>query len=95
MENIKLVKPIQYDGEEIKELNLDFDSLTGQDLLDAEKEGLESNKKVAPVKEFDKCYLSIVAAKAAGVATDMMPLLGAKDFTKITVRAQDFLLKEE
>lgn len=95
MENIKLAKVVTYDGEEIKELNLDFDSLTGQDLLNAEKEAVASNKNVAPIKEFDKGYLAIVAAKAAGVATDVMPLLGAKDFTKVTVQTQNFLLNEE
>lgn len=95
MENIKLAKTITYDGVEIKELNLDFDSLTGQDLLNAEKEAIALNKSASPIKEFDKGYLSIVAAKAAGVSTDLMPLLGAKDFTKVTVQAQNFLLNEE
>lgn len=95
MENIKLAKVITYDGEEIKELNLDFDSLTGQDLLNAEKEAIALNKNTAPIKEFDKGYLSIVAAKAAGISTDIMPLLGAKDFTKVTVQTQNFLLNEE
>lgn len=95
MENIKLAKVVKYDGEEIKEINLDFDSLTGQDLLNAEKEAIALNKNASPIKEFDKGYLSIVAAKAAGISTDIMPLLGAKDFTKVTVQAQNFLLNEE
>ena len=95
MENIKLLKAIQYDGETVTELHLDFDSLTGQDILNAERELNAGNKSVAPVKEFDKGYLSIVAAKAAGVPTDMLSLLGAKDFTKVTVLTQNFLLNEE
>lgn len=95
MEKIKLAKTIQYDGLEIKELNLDFDSLTGQDLLNAEKEAIALNKSASPIKEFDKGYLSIVAAKAASIPTDIMPLLSAKDFTKATVQAQNFLLNEE
>ena len=92
--NFKLTKAIKYDGEEIKELNLDFDKLTGQDLLDAEAE-LSAEKKAPPVKEFNKGYLAIVGAKAAGVPTDMVKLLGAKDFTQFTMHVQNFLISEE
>lgn len=95
METIKFSKQISYDGETITEVNLDFDALTGQDLINAEREYMMGNKTPAPVKEFDKGYLVIVAAKAANVPSDMFLLLGAKDFTKITIKTQNFLLNEE
>ena len=92
---ITLKKPIQYDGTEIKNLTLNLESLTGQDFLDTEKEtGVELTAST-PVKEFSKAYLAILAAKACGMPSDMIPLLGIQDFSKITVMVQNFLLGEE
>lgn len=89
---IKLKKPINFEGELIKELNLDLDCLTGQDMIDAQKEIQSMN---VPVQEFNKEYLAVVAAKACGRPTDLIPLLGIKDFSAITVEVQNFLLGEE
>lgn len=92
---IVLRKVITYDGQEYRELKLDLDALTGQDLIDAGKELVAADNNFAPLKEFDKGYLSILAARAADIPTDMMPMLSAKDFTKITLQVQNFLLNEE
>lgn len=97
METIKLAKEITYDGEKVTQINLDFDALTGKDLLAAEKELKVQNTGAisSPVKEFDKEYLAIVGAKAVGMPTDFIYLLGAKDFTKLTLLVQGFLMGEE
>lgn len=92
---INLKKPLIYDGTEYKSLTINFEELTGQDLLDAEREIIVTDRNIAPVKEFDKGYLSVVVAKAAKVPTEMVRLLGAKDFSKLTIEAQNFLMNEE
>lgn len=89
---MKLKKPVHFEGEEIKELDLDLDSLTGKDMIAAQK---EIQSMDVPVQEFNKEYLAVVAAKACGRPTDLIPLLGIKDFSFITVQVQNFLLGEE
>lgn len=89
---MKLKKPINFEGELITELNLDLDCLTGKDMIDAQK---EIQSLDVPVLEFNKEYLAVVAAKACGMPTDLIPLLGIKDFSAITVQVQNFLLGEE
>lgn len=89
---IKLKKAINFEGECITELNLDLDRLTGKDMIDAQK---EIHSMDVPIQEFNKEYLAVLAAKACGYPTDLIPLLGIKDFSAITVQVQNFLLGEE
>lgn len=92
--NIKLSKPINVDGKEITEINLDLDSLTGRDLISAEAE----SRLIAgpsPVAELSKPYAAVVAAKAAKLHSDTILDLSARDFTIVTVFTQNFLLGED
>lgn len=89
----KLKKPIQYDGKTIEEIDMNFDSLTGKDMIDAEREA--DTDDFTPMKEFNKSYLAIIAAKACSMPSDIMPLLGLKDFSAITRGVQNFLFNEE
>ena len=89
---MKLKKPITYDGKEVTELELNFDNLTGQDLIDAASEARTRGDK-SVVIELSKTYQSVVVAKAAGVLPDLIVALGAKDFATATNSAQAFLLE--
>lgn len=89
---IRLKKSVNFEGEVITELNLDLDSLTGRDMIEAQK---EIQSMDVPIQEFNKEYLAVVAAKACGRPTDLIPLLGIKDFSTVTVQVQNFLLGEE
>lgn len=92
-ENVYILsKPTSFDGKEVKELYLNFDSLTGEDLEEAAVE-FQINGNSAPVIELSKPYLAIVVAKAAQVPTPLIRKLSAKDYSKLTVRAQNFLLR--
>ena len=53
---ITLKKPIHFEGEEIKELDMDLDSLTGRDMIEAQK---EIQSMDVPVQEFNKEYLAV------------------------------------
>lgn len=88
---IKLSKPFVVNGNEIKEIDLNFDKLTGADLIAASREsGLLGDNSLVP--ELSKQYLAVVAAKASGLNVDDIMKLPAKDFTAITLAVQNFLL---
>lgn len=89
-DKIKLSRPIKNGDKELTELVLDFDSLTGRDLIEAEKEGLD----VAPpanISEMSKGYLTAVAARAARVRIDTILDLSALDYSIVTMTVQSFL----
>ncbi|HOV79363.1 MAG TPA: phage tail assembly protein [Bacillota bacterium] len=88
---IKLSKPCAFEGKEYTELILDFDSLTGRDMISAEAEA-RVIAGPAPVAELSKPFLAVMAAKAAKVPVDLIVGLPANDFSKVTMAAQDFLL---
>lgn len=89
---IKLTKPVTFDDKVYTELELNFDVLTGRDLMQAEVEAKAISTGYAPVLELSKPYQAVVAAKAAKVPVDMIMDLPGRDYTKVTMAAQDFLL---
>ena len=89
---ITLKKPCLFEGKEYTELDLDLDSLTGQDLIDATNEARARGDQ-SVIIELSKLYQAIVAAKAAKVSVDMVITLGGKDFIAVTKAAQSFLLE--
>jgi len=90
---VELSKPYSFEDKEYTKLELDFDSLTGQDVINAEKK-VRALGDSSPVAEFSKTYQAVVAAKAAKVPVDLIMKLPAKDFTRITILVQNFLLEE-
>ncbi len=88
---IKLSKPFAVNGIEIEEIDLNFDKLTGADLIAASRESVLLGDN-SLVHELSKQYLAVVAAKASGLNVDDIMKLPAKDFTAITLAVQDFLL---
>lgn len=92
METIALSKPIKFEDQEYTELNLDLDSLTGNDMINAAKES-KFLGDTSTVPELSKTYLAVIAAKAASVPVDMILALPGRDFSKITVLVQNFLFE--
>lgn len=91
---VKLKRPIVFDGETIEVLILNFESLTGADIEKAELQFIAENTQnaVVPLKEMSKPFLAIVAAKAAKVNVQLIRSLSASDYAKITTRTMTFLL---
>jgi len=87
---IKLTKPVEWEGERVEELNLNLDDLTGIDLEAAEREWVLGGG--AGMAETSKAYLLAVAARATGKRVEILRRLNAKDYSKITVLVQNFLL---
>ncbi|MEK5166221.1 phage tail assembly protein [Paenibacillus sp. FSL R5-0527] len=92
---IKLSRPILWEDVEYKELILNFEGLSGEDIIDVESDFMEfirGQKNVyVQFKNDHPGYRAVVAAKAAGVHPNMMKKLTAKDFLKVTGAAKDFL----
>lgn len=91
-----LARPIVFDDQEIKELVLNFDDLTGNDLLQAERLA-ERVQGYTPnfVPLTNTTYQACVVAKASGVVPELILALKAADFSKVTMQAASFLLRSE
>ena len=89
---IRLFKSFNHNGKEYKELNLDFDKLTGQDLIDAEENLRRSGVNIPlGAADFSRNYLAAVAAKAASLPREALLGLSAQDFTNILNQTLIFL----
>lgn len=84
-------KPFSFEGQEYESIKLDLESLTGEDMIAAEREFTAGGNFTA-MTEMNKQYLSIIAAKAAKLPNEFMRRLPAKEFSKVTVLVQNFLL---
>lgn len=86
-------KPFTFEGQEVKELTLNFDDLSGDDIIACDRQyRAEQRGGISLAPEMDKAYQAYVAAKAAGVHVNLIRAAKAKDFTALTLRARNFLL---
>ncbi|OKP67571.1 hypothetical protein A3842_28125 [Paenibacillus sp. P3E] len=88
-------RPVTFEGNTIESLSIDFDKLTGEDILVCDRQYQAEAARQSSgelIKETNKAYQAYIVAKAAGVHVGLIRALSAKDFTKLTLRAQSFLL---
>lgn len=90
-ETFELKREITFEGRKYTSLTLNFDSLTGQDLLDAERAYAQQGGTPG-VAELQKGYLVQVVARACGGPVELINALPASDVSKLTLQAQNFLL---
>ena len=91
---IRLKKALRHKGEELQELDIPLENLTGTDLIDIEQQLFKSGK-VALMPDYSKVYLIQVAARAAKIPVEVMERLSARDFTVVTNRVQSFLMESD
>ena len=94
MEKLKLLKPFQIDGKEVKEIEYDLEGLTAQDKIDASKEMMRDGNSVT-VQELDTIYhlyLFAAAARKANsqVVTHDILRMNAKDAIRAETIVRDF-----
>lgn len=87
---IKLKKAIMHKGQEIYTLDMPLEELTGNDLIEVEKQLMQSGE-VPIVTDFNRIYLINIAAKATHIPVEILKFAGAKDFTRITNEVRNFL----
>jgi len=92
MQIVKLSKPIQKDGKAIKALSLDFDKLTGRQIIAAEGEARLLGDTTADL-QFSKNFQAVLAAKTSKdpVIVDDILDLPAPDFLLVTSTVTNFL----
>ncbi|KAA9003988.1 phage tail assembly protein [Paenibacillus spiritus] len=88
-----LSRPVVHEGATYETLTMDFDAMTGSDILAATRQyKAENSQSINWAMELDKDYQAYIVAKAAHVHVGLIRALPAKDFTRLTLRAQNFLL---
>lgn len=89
MPNVKLSKPITIDGQLIESIDLNFENLTGKDILAIDKE-LRARNSQFSVYDIESQVL--VVSKISGIIPDDLEKLHAPDFLDVTSRVTLFLL---
>lgn len=89
---IELSKSYKVAGHEVKEIELDLESLTGTELLACEKEFKLKNKD-SFFKEGEDGYALVVASKASNVRYHEFLEFKAIDFLKVINSTKTFLAK--
>ena len=91
---VELSKPFTPPGADkaIDVLTLDLESLTGKHLMKASREADAKRGGVALSMNLDIHYHIEVAAIACGLDAEALERLPARDFTKVQVAVQGFLL---
>lgn len=84
-------KPFEYEGKTHTELTFDFERLTGRDMVSIETE-MQMNNEYALAPEISRSFQAKMAAKAAGIGSDVLEAMPIKDFNRITNAARGFLI---
>lgn len=84
-------KPFTYEDKTYKTLEFDFESLSGRDMVAIEAE-MQANSEYALAPEISTSFQSKMAARAAGIGSDVVEAMSINDFNRITSAARRFLL---
>ena len=87
---IKLRRAVMFNGEPVDELMLDLETLTPQDIIDAENEVIRSTS-IPVVLDFNRDFDLTVAAKCAGIPVESLKRMHVKDFNKVISEVRNFL----
>lgn len=84
-------KPFDFEGKTYDKLVFDFEGLLGSDMIAVENEMAAVGEYVLS-PEISTSFLSKMAARAAGVGSDLIEHLPIRDFGKIKNKSRDFLV---
>ena len=89
----KLTRPVEFEGETYNELQLDFDAMTGRDVVATKREFEQRNPLLQKsVIAMDTDFAACFAARAAKVPVGLLDHVSAPDYIGITQAAINFLL---
>ncbi|MCD8052260.1 MAG: phage tail assembly protein [Clostridiales bacterium] len=88
---VRLSKPMNYEGKTYTKLELDFNGMTGRD-MEAIDDELQALGVIIANPTLSHKYQRILAARAAGVPSDMLEHLPLRDYQKVTNAVRRFLL---
>lgn len=87
-------QPTTIDGEEVKEINYDFNAINGVAIRDIRTE-LGKRAYTVSVPEIDQVFHAGMFAHACGLTLDNVEAFALRDYMAVTELARDFLLAEE
>lgn len=87
----KFKKPVNFEGEDYSKITLDLESLTGKDVKEVSS-ALSNRGEVIGLAETNKAFLAGLAARSARLPMEFTDYIPARDFSKITMDVQNFLL---
>ena len=87
-------KPTKIDGEEVSEINYDFNAINGAAIRDIRTE-LGKRAYIVSVPEVDQVFQAGMFAYASGLTLDNVEAFSLRDYMAVTELARDFLLAEE
>lgn len=87
----KFQKPYTYEDKTYTKLVFDFEKLIGDDLVAIENE-MAAVGEFALSPEISTSFLYRLAARAAGVGSDVIVNMPIRDFGKIKNKSRDFLI---
>ena len=88
---IQLKKAIMHKGEELKELDLSLDRLTGNDLIEVEEQAIKAGNNAFSATDFSRVYLIAVAARAMKIPVEVLRMMNAIDFNAVVTEVRNFL----
>lgn len=94
MAMVKLSRPLMVKGNEVIEVELNFENLTGKQLIKAERE-VRAKGDQTPSVFLSMNFQAAVAAKLIGVPVDDIEDLPATDFRNLVMPVASFLLGAE
>ena len=90
--HIKFKDPYVFEGETHEGIELNLDDLKGADLEKAQEIIAIQKKRSGGVPELSKAYCAQVAAMSAKVPSEFIRGLPAREYIKVTLEVQNFLL---
>ena len=87
----EFTKPYTFEEKTYTRLVFDFEKLIGDDLVAIENE-MAAVGEYALSPEISTSFLYRLAAKAAGVGSDVIAHMPIRDFGKIKIKSRDFLI---
>ena len=90
---IELTQALKYKDAELKELELDLNSLRGYEMLDAEEDLRRQGISIG-AWDYSRPYMIQVASRAMHIPVEVLKGLSAKDFIRVCNEVMRFLLEE-
>lgn len=90
MKKFEFSKTIHFEEKEIKEIEFDLESLSGDD-VEAVKKEFTAAGNYAPVPSSDSTFCIMLLARAAKMPIEFFKILPAKDYLKLAQEVSNFL----
>jgi hypothetical protein len=92
---LKLNPAFEWEGKTYREMTFDFGRLTGEDFTDVDREMKDSGEWSLTSVNTDMNFLYRLAAKAAGIGSDVVKKLPANKFNAVLNSVRRFLNSAE